>query len=148
MSDTLFSHALTTPQRVANFMDVTYASLTTNQQLVLLRLCNAVTSYIENLTSRRYKLTTYTNEQYDSDGGDSLSLKQFPVTAVSSVQASSGTNSWDSVNSDNYDTDLNAGIIRGLGGFKFGRARAGFRVTYSAGYDFDNSATFLGDTAA
>lgn len=55
---------------------------------------------------------------------------------------------WEVVDSQYYHVDHASGIIYGATGLKFEQTRKGYKVTYTAGYDFDNSATFLSDTEA
>lgn len=143
------SYALTTRQRLIDFMGLSSSSLSTTQQNVLDRIIDVVTEYIENVVGRRIKKATYTNEVYDGDGSEVLQLKNYPVVSVSSVEvraSSENEDSWDSIDSKDYYVNLDSGIIEGMGGYKFVKGRKMYRVTYIAGYDFDNVNTFLSDT--
>jgi hypothetical protein len=45
-----------------------------------------------------------------------------------------------------YHVDYATGVIYGAGGWRFARTRKGYRVTYTAGYDYDNTTTYLSQT--
>lgn len=142
------AYALTTRDRLKAFLGLT--STTSAQDTLLDVIINSVTTYIENYIGFRVKKTTYTNEVVDTDN-DSIILKRGPITgAVSISRRNSGLNddSWETIDSNLYFVDTDAGIIRGAGGYKFGNSRQGYRVTYTAGYDFDNTTSYLGDTEA
>ena len=53
---------------------------------------------------------------------------------------------WETVDAQYYHVDEEAGIIFATSGWQFSRTRRGYRVTYTSGYDFDNSDTYLSDT--
>lgn len=142
------AYALTTRQRVIDFGEL--GSLTSTQGLVLDRIIDAVTEYVENYTGRRFKRGTYTSEVYDSDGSGVIALLNTPVSAVTSVERrDSGLNdsSWDTIDGEYYQFD-SSGLLRGVSGYKFPTGRGSVRVTYTGGYDFDNTSTFLSDTEA
>lgn len=150
------SYALTTRQRLIDFLGLGTVSDTTKQN-VLDRIIDAVTEFIENYIGYRIKLTTYTNEEYDTEEGNKLILDKFPVVTFTQLQrrnSSLNEDNWETIDSQYYHVDLNAGIIYGAGvgkygaGWEFAKTRRGYRVTYSAGYDFDNAVTFLSDTQA
>lgn len=147
----LKSYALTTVQRLKDFLGL--SSTTSTQDDVLERIVNSATEYIENYLRFRVKETTYTQEEYDTDPTDTLILKQRPINSSETFtlqRRNSAVNEdeWETVDSQYYHIDYNSGIIYGVSGFKFSRTRRGYRVTYTAGYDFDNSSTFLSDTEA
>lgn len=147
----LKSYALTTVQRLKDFMGL--GTTTAAQDTTLETIINAATEYIEQYIGFRVKKTTYTEEMYDTDNSPSLTLKRRPVDSASSFilqrrNSSLNENSWETIDSQYIHVDYNAGIIYGAGGWKFFKSRQGYRVTYSAGYDFNNSSTFLSDTEA
>jgi hypothetical protein len=147
----MLSYALTTRQRLMDFMGIT--SVTTVQGNVIDRVIDSVTEYIERYCGRRFKKTTYTNELYDGDGSNCIVLNSFPVDSSSTFTFQYRTSrdnedSWDTFDSDEYFVDYDAGIIEMPTDVRLARGVKIYRVTYTAGYDFDNVTTFLSDTEA
>ncbi len=140
-------HALTTRSRLKSYLGL--GTTTTAQDTILDAIVNSVTAYIENYIGYRVKSGNYTNEVYDTDN-DAIILKRFPVSGVSIQRRNSGLNEddWETIDSSLYHIDTSTGIIRGAGGYRFGNIRQGIRVSYTAGYSWDNATTFLGDTEA
>ncbi len=145
------SYALTTVQRAATFLGLgTITAGSTNDKL-LERMIDSVTEYIENYIGYRVQQTTYTNEEYDTEKSQTLLLNNFPVSTFTRLQrrnSALNNNSWETIDSEFYHADLDAGMILGAGGWEFAQTRRGYRCTYTAGYDFDNAASFLQDTEA
>lgn len=146
----LKAYALTTVDRLADFLGITP---TAGQEAILEALINASTEYIERRIGRRIKKSTHTEEIYDGDGSGTINLKNYPVdpSAAFSIDvrnSQANQDSWTQVNSQNYIVDYDAGIVKAMRGQRFIKGRGGFRVTYTAGYDFDNITTFLSDTEA
>lgn len=140
------TYALTTLTRFKQFAGITSNS---TQDAVIERLIDSVTEFVENYIGYRVQQATYTNENYDTDDSDTLILNKFPVSSVSSLQRRNSAlneDSWETIDSQYYHLDSAAGIIYGAGGWKFSRTRRGYRVTYVAGFNFDNASTFLSDT--
>lgn len=144
---TLKTNALTTPARAASFLRIPLDSST---EALLTLLINSATSFVENYIGYNPQKTTYTNEEYNTEKGDALVLKAFPLTNDTVViqRRNSGINedSWGSVEEVNYHVERETGIIYGASGRTFGKTTKGFRATYTAGFDYDNVNTFLGDT--
>lgn len=145
------SYSLTTRARLIDFLEL--SGLSDAENNVLDRIIDSVTEYIENYCDRRFKETTYTDEKYDSDGGVELILNNYPVSQSDTFALSVRNNlnnqdSWTSIDSEDYFVDYNAGIIKAQRGNKFLVGIQIYKVTYTAGYDFDNSTTFLSDTTA
>lgn len=139
--------ALTTVARTKAYLGLD--TTTAAEDTLLENYINIVTEYIERTIGFRIKLSTYTSEEYDTDRADALVLKHHPIVGTITIERrTSGLNEddWETVDSQYYHVDENAGIIYGAGGYIFGQARGGFRVTYQAGYSFDNTTTFLSDT--
>lgn len=148
---TLKSYALTTGSRVAAYLGLTYASLSAAQQDLLIDLINQATDFAEHYIGRRLVSTVYTNEVYDGDGGNVIALKHYPVSAFSNIDfraSNLNEDEWETIASKSYYVENSTGLIKGMSGRRFARGRANYRCTYTAGYSFDNSATFLSDTAA
>lgn len=130
---TLYSYALTTLEDVKESLDI--ASSDTSKDNLIIRKINAATDAIEKFTGRRFKLTTYTNEEYDATNTDQLILKQRPVTALSSMSSrdtSLNEDDWTTSDTELYFLDAEAGVID-LNFVATGRWNR-YRVTYTAGY--------------
>lgn len=143
------AYSLTTGQRAADFLGlgtVTGAKLT---RLEL--LCDTVTEFVEKYIGYRVKLTAYTNQVYDTPNGETINLKHYPISSSASFSMSFresqlNEDDWEEVDSDKYFVDYSSGIVKAPFGFWFRSGRQKVRFSYSAGYDFDNSVTFLSDT--
>ncbi len=145
------SYALTTPQRVADFGAL--GTLAGAKLTRMERIVDSVTEFVENYIGYRIKETAYTNEEYSTEDGQSLSLENFPVSSSATFtlqrrNSALDNDSWETIDAEFYHVNLDSGIIQSAGGWKFSRTRNGFRVTYTAGYSFDNSSTFLSETEA
>lgn len=130
---TLLSYALTNLADVKETLGI--ASSDTSWDNLIIRKINQATEMIEKYTGRRFKLTTYTDEEYDSTGSNQLILRQRPVTALTSISSrdtSFNTNDWDSLDTDYYFLDANAGVVD-LNFTQWGRWNR-WKVTYTAGY--------------
>ena len=143
------AYALTTVQRAADFLGLgTIVSNSTNDKR-LQRLIDSVTDFIEHHIGYRVKQTTYSNEEYDTEKGSTLLLDKFPISTFTNLQRRSSAlndDNWETVDSNLYHVDNDSGIITGAGGWLFARTIKGYRVNYTAGFNFDNTATFLQDT--
>jgi len=146
----LKAYALTTKARFIAFAGLT--NLSAAEETVVEIIINSVTEYIENYCQRRFKETLYTEEVYDGDGSEFIMLKQYPLKADSTVtlgyrSSTVNKDNWGSIDSEDYFIDYNSGTLEIANGHFTNQARK-FRVTYTAGFDFDNSTTFLADTTA
>ena len=147
----LKSYALTTVDRVATFMGITTPAEGSVKYTVLENQINAVTEFIEDYLGFRVKKTAYSNEEYSTERGQILILNNKPIVAGETFTLegrSSGLNEddWETIDSQYYHVDNDSGVVYGAGGWLFSRSRNGYRVNYTAGYDFDNSNTYLSDT--
>lgn len=143
------TYALTTIQRTADYIGLGTITAGSSTETILERLIDSVTEFVENYIGYRVKKTTYTDEEYDTQKGDTLLLRHFPVSTFTQLQrrnSALNADSWETIDGEFYHPELATGIINGAGGWRFARTRKGYRATYTAGYDFDNSATFLQDT--
>lgn len=128
-------YALTTKARVKTRLGLT----STGFDDLLDTLILAVTDRMERMANRRFMLSTWTNELYDGvDPYDTrrttLILKNAPVANIASIEYKSGFNSnptWTPYTVDDYDTDLDAGILYFV---RLPDGRRNIRVTYTAGY--------------
>lgn len=135
---TLHSYALTTVADVKESLGI--ASGDTSKDNLIVRKINQATDMIESYCNLSYghhfKLTTYTNEEYDGSGTNQLSLKMRPVTTVTSFQYRDTTvnqDDWSDTETDLYFGSLDAGILDLLYTQTGNWNR--YRVTYTAGYD-------------
>ena len=145
------SYALTTRQRLIDFLKLTAADLTDQENSLLDRIIDSVTETIEAYVGFRIKSTAYTTEEYDTDNSNVLILKRRPIDSSATFQlhrrnSALNEDEWETVDPQYYHVDYDAGIIYGAGNWKFFRSRRGYRVSYTAGVSFDNSSTFLSDT--
>jgi hypothetical protein len=117
------------------------------------RIVDTASAFIENYIGFRVMQTAYNNEEYATEEGQILVLNNFPVNSGETFtlqrrNSALDEDEWETVDAEYYHVDWDPGIIHGAGGWEFSRTRNGFRVIYTAGYDFDNSSTFLSDTEA
>lgn len=147
------SHALTSTAKVKAHLGISGATYDT----VIDTFVNGVTDFIESFCRRRFKETTYSNEQYD--GGEPNSnddyrkrvfLKNYPVSAVSAFEYRSGQISsptWTAFSADDWLLYGNEGYVRYLGDY-LPRGHKNLRVSYTAGYkiDFANETTLANHT--
>lgn len=133
------AHALTTKEKVKTQLGITG----TDSDAQIESLIGYITDFIEgSCGGRRFKRTTYSNEQYDTDDCKrDLFLKQMPVSSVTSVEYRTGTvtnPSWITYNADNYIPYLKEAYIHFFA--SLGKTHLGLRVTYIAGFliDFTN----------
>jgi hypothetical protein len=138
--------ALTTRARVMDFMGI--SSLTAVQENVLDRIIDSVTDYIEHYCGRRLKSTAY-NEVFNGDGSRDYVAKHFPISTITSLQyrnSSANEDSWTSMDTEYYFYDLNSGVITLSGNSRFiFFSDHLYKLNYTAGFDFDNTTTFLSD---
>lgn len=147
------SYALTTRARLIEYLGLDASSLTSAQENVLDRIIDAVTEYIEKYIGFRVKQTEYTTEEYDTDDSGSLILNRYPISTSANFtiqrrDAALNEDDWETIDSKYYHINHDTGIVHGASGWKFRKGRSAYRITYTAGYNFDNSATFLSDTEA
>lgn len=139
----LVSHALTTVARTKTFLGVSGS----DDDALLENLVNSVTDFVEQFCGRRFKKTAYSNEIYDGSGTDQLLLKQYPIDSASTITVEerdsiSNIDSWTALDSENYFVKYTEGIVIYIGSIVrvapvFTKAPRHFRVSYTAGYDFD-----------
>lgn len=153
----LLSYALTTVARQKQFMGISGDSYDT----VLERLVNSGTDFIETYCDRRFDQTAYTNEVYDGTGSSFLFLRNFPISTTASFTLQNrdsfdNTDSWTTIDSQDYFIQYDEGYLeRVTGGLDvdllqpiFKELPRHYRVSYTAGYNYDNTATFLSDVGA
>lgn len=146
----LKAYALTTVNRQADFMGISRPAEGNIKYTRLEMLINSATDFIEKEIGYRVKKTTYTQELIDANDGIILTLKNFPIIEGETFllqRRTSGANedSWQDIDTDYYFVDYDTGIIQAAS-YRFYKGNKGYRATYVAGYDYDNSASFLSDT--
>jgi len=131
----LVSYALTTVDDVKENLGVT---VNTYNNLII-RKINQATEIIENYTGRRFKLTAYTNDEYDATNTDQLILRQRPVVvdddhtfSMGSRDTSLNDDDWSTTDANLQFVDSKAGVVD----LNFGAIGHWnrYRVSYSAGY--------------
>lgn len=130
----LLSYALTTVADVKESLGI--ASSDTTKDNLITRKINQATRAIEAYCGRRFKATDYSNEEYTATQTDQLVLKQRPVISITSLDIrDTGLNeeNWESIDTNLYFSDDNAGVINTL--FTFRGRWDRYRVTYRAGYE-------------
>lgn len=133
----LLSYALTTVADVKESLGI--ASSDTSQDNLIKRKINQATLFIEGYCGLSYnhhfKETTYTDEEFDGTGNNTIVLRARPVSSITSFQRRNSTLSdggFDNVESELYFSDLTAGVIETVNRNNWGWNR--YRVTYTAGY--------------
>jgi hypothetical protein len=130
------SHALTTKERIKTRLELTATTFDDLFDSLIL----AVTDRIERMCNRRFMQATYTNELYD--GSDPYGSRRFaifvrnaPINAITSIEWKGGLNSnpvWTAFSEDDYDADLDAGII--YFNCALPRGKRNIRISYTGGY--------------
>lgn len=131
----ILSYAITTIAKVKAQLGIT----DTSKDSLLETLVNQVTTFAEGFCGgRRFMTHTNTNEVHDTNGGNCLFLKDFPISSITTVEYRSGTYSsptWNTYSPDGYLLYAEEGYLRFAG--KLPAIPQGLRVTYVAGYLID-----------
>ncbi len=143
--------SLTTVQRAADYLGLGTIVAGSVKETVLTALINSVTDFIESQLGYRVKKTAYSYEVYDTEKSKYLNLKNFPIDSGATFtlfrrDTTLNQSDWETVDSEYYFVDMDAGIITATAGGLFAKSYGGYAVSYTAGYDFNNSTTFLSDT--
>jgi hypothetical protein len=143
----MLSYALTTRQRLINFLGL--QNLTTTHNTVLDLCIESATEFVENYTKRRFKKTARTAEVYDGHGGRSLNLKHYPVVPGETFnlycrETNENESEWDEIDDEYYFVKNDPGIVELVVG-KFTKGIQRWKVDYTSGYGFDNVTTFPSD---
>jgi hypothetical protein len=124
--------SLTSLSAVKHYKGVT----ATDHDSELLRLIGAVDAFVARYCGRVLESTTLTEYQSGEDGQTRLFLREYPVTAITSIhddpRRTYGAETQLSTN-DYVLTDPQAGIVD-LDGTSFRAGRNNIRVVYTAGY--------------
>ena len=111
----------------------------TSKDNLIIRKINQATDMIEAFclknNNQHFASTTYTNEEYDGTGTKQLILKNRPVITFTQLQqrdTTHNTSDWETIDTELYFTDTNAGVIDAL--FSFLSHWNLYRATYTAGF--------------
>lgn len=129
----LLSYALTNLADVKESLGIS-SGVTTYDNLII-RKINQATRAIEAYCGRRFASTTYTQEEYAATGIDELILKQRPIITFTLLEirdSSINENNWDTIDSQLYFVDTNAGVLNLM--FNATGRWNRYRATYTAGY--------------
>lgn len=131
----LLDFALTTVADVKESLGISGNS----QDNLIIRNINRATMAIESYCNlnlnHHFKEATYTDEVYDGTGTDQVVLRMRPVSSVAAFeyrQSPLNEGDWDSVESELFFLDGQAGTLDGL--FRQRGNYSELRVTYTAGY--------------
>ena len=143
----LITEALTTVARVKSYLGISAATWDT----VLELLVNAVSQQIVTYCDRDFVKTAVSNEVYDGHGTNELLLKLFPVDTTETItlqerDSNDNNANWTTVNAQNYFVKANGIVV--LPNTVFLDLPQHYRISYTAGYNFDNAVTFLSDAGA
>jgi hypothetical protein len=130
------SFVLTTKERVKTRLGITVTSFDT----LLDRLILSTTARIEKMCNRHFMQAEYNNELYD--GSDvygsrrcALMVKNAPLLTIESVEYKAGSNSdpdWTVYDEDDYDVDMEAGILYFSTPLPHGKRNV--RISYTGGF--------------
>ena len=144
----LVTYALVSLDNTKTFLNV--SNNTQDEKIKM--LINMATDYIESQTGRRFTSTVHTNETFDGTGTRQLNLKSFPLVSFTKLEINNTANnsdSWTTIDSDNYWVDLETGIVTKTSSFTdfsdtgdeevlsdtpFQRGKSKYRSTYTSGY--------------
>jgi hypothetical protein len=131
-------YALTTLARLKAFIGIDV----TTYDSVLEVIIDSVTDFIENECGRRLKKTAYTGTVLNGEGKSSVVLPQWPIVSGETLTiyerdaVNYGNDNWDTISSDKYRVDEEAGIVNF--NFRLSNGFQNYKIDYTAGYDFEN----------
>lgn len=134
---TLLSYALTSLADVKETLGIDSGN-TSNDNLITRKINQAtemIEAYCELPRGKHFAEATYTDEEYDGQGGRYLVLEMRPVTNVSSFQyrdSVENEDNWTDVESELYFLDEDSGVLDLL--FTQTEHPNRYRVSYTAGY--------------
>lgn len=138
MSEQILDNALTTVARVKDRLGIT----TGGHDTLLLRGINAVTTYIERETGRRFLEQTHAEITPTRPGQNVLYLHNAPVSAITALEYRAGLPSnptWTAWSADEYELiemgNDESNAVRVYGGVPHGTNTV--RCTYTGGYKID-----------
>jgi len=140
---TLAANALTSVADVKESLGID-SGVTTHNNMII-RLINAASDAIENYCNKTFASTVYTDEKYEGTGTNLLTLREYPVTTLSSISylvSDYADDNWETLDTAFYTVDLDNGRVYANSAFNwftppsagFVEGRNNWRVTYTAGY--------------
>lgn len=145
-------YALTSVARLKEFMGIT----TNTHDTILERIIDSMTEYVEQYCDRRFRLTSYNNEEYNGSGSSQLLLRNYPINTFTTLEKRDtvkNENNWTAFETEDFFVDTDIGIITLVSSLStqwprstdptsavFSKFPLHYRVTYVAGYDFNNIA--------
>lgn len=145
----LASNALTTIDRLCEYMDIDVPASGSVKYSVLENIINSMSSFVEDYVGYSIKKASYAIELDTESDSESLILPIFPISSTGFYlqvrRDVLNRDDWETIDSTDYFVDYEAGIVESADGLSFQRSKHGFRAIFSAGYDYDNSSTFLSD---
>ena len=118
----------------------------TTQDSLLELLIKSVTDLVQSYCNRAFVQIAYTQEEYDGTGTKELLLNNYPIKTSAGFTlernvATNNSDSWETVDAEDYFVDAERGIVTKL--TNFWQAKNKYRVTYTAGYDKTADTTIL-----
>lgn len=130
------TNGLTTVARLKTFLGISVATYDT----LLERIINSVSDWTAEYCDRVFQQATYTNQIYDGPGKSKLRLLNYPISSVTLQKRDTNKNidTWSTIESEDYFVKESTGILQAPTGNTFNDFAQYYRVTYTAGYAFDN----------
>ena len=137
------SNALTTLARLKSYLGISVVAYDT----VLEYTIDATTAFILQYCDRVFQQTANSNEVYDGNGMTDMVLKNYPVSSTATFtlekrDSIDNNGSFSTISSTDYFVKYTAGIVHFATGH-FKKIAQHYRVTYTAGYDYDTAAKTL-----
>lgn len=137
------SNALTTRARLKTYLGISVTTYDT----VLDYVIDATTDFVLHYCDRVFQQTAYSNQVYDGTGTKYLLLKNYPVVSgetftLQERDSSINKSSFSTISSDDYFVKNDEGIVSHMTSI-FTKVDQHYRITYTAGYDYDTSSKTL-----
>lgn len=130
--------SLVTLAKYKDYLKIT----TTTYDTLLTDIQSAIEKRVKEYLLRPIESATYTDELYDGSGDECLVLRNFPITAATTIKEYQGLDSnnaetwYTLVQGTDYDRkllDAEAFAIR-MDGYTFAKGDLNYKITYTAGY--------------
>jgi hypothetical protein len=143
---TTIAEALTTVARLKTYLDITGTSKDTLLSMIII----GTSSFFERVSGRSFGRQAVSQEVYNGKGTHSLVLRRFPIDTAQTFTLERRDNylnesdSWETVDSEQYFVNAKSGIIKGTTGFYAGNLN--YRVTYTGGFYLPSDSEFQDGT--
>lgn len=128
----LIPQALTTRARAKSFLGIGRDSYDSLIDILI----NIATSAIEKYCERSFLRQTYTNEELDGPGSNTIVLPEYPVASITQIQERTtdepDVDSWQTIDDKEYFWYEDGRVIKRSGNWLNCPQR--YRITYAAGY--------------